>query len=166
MINGSAIANFTQTIGMEVLITGSNLSNGTSIGIIGSIYSEMPPLNVVKPKTSDSLFYDVKVLNVSSGNATVSITESFVKTEHMNTMEYWNGTAWVQASSIVVVNDTIQGVIPVKELQKTPIVIVHSTAVAPCRLPGRGPCCCGGCHNTATHNTETQEAAATATAGG
>lgn len=125
IMNGSAIANFTSTVGVQVVLMGTNLSNVAHSDITVALYDRMP-LNLPKPNTENSRFYDVQLLNVTDGNATISIEGAQVKNGSMNSMQYWNGNSWVSAVSIYVSGDTISGIIPVRNLGNTSIVIGHT----------------------------------------
>ncbi len=122
--NGSSIANFTSTLGVKVVLMGVDASNGAYSQTTVSHYSAMPN-NITKPNLDNSQFYDVMVLKVSGGNATISINTPVGKNQSANSMEFWNGTAWISAGSVSESGNTITGVIPVKDLGGTMIVIGH-----------------------------------------
>jgi hypothetical protein len=72
------------------------------------------------------MFYDVRVEGVSDGTATVSITNKAVvrptKTRWWE-MKYWADGRWVGAGNQSVEGHTINGDIPVRSLNRTPIAI-------------------------------------------
>lgn len=124
IVNETAIADFMPTIGVQVVLTGTNLSNGARSDITAELYTMIPP-NITGPSLENTQFYDVKVLNVTEGNATISIASTLVKNDSLNAMQYWNGDSWVGASSVYVSRNTIVGIIPIRDLGNTTIAIGH-----------------------------------------
>lgn len=120
--NGSEVADFTSTVGVRVVLMGTHLASGTHSEITAALYDNMPS-SVTNPHTGNSRFYYLNVLNATQGNATISVNSTQVKSGNMNSMQYWNGEAWVSAGSIFVSGDVINGIIPVSDLGNTPIVI-------------------------------------------
>jgi len=72
-----------------------------------------------------ALFYDVQVNGVTTGTATVCITNPAVSI--WTTIEYWDGStsSWVYASNRTVSGSQVCGDVPVTALRGTPIALVQ-----------------------------------------
>jgi hypothetical protein len=84
------------------------------------------PPGTGRPDLGSPIFYDVRVEEISDGTATVSITNEAV-VERTETiwweMKYWADGKWVDAGNQSVKGHTINGDIPVRSLNRTPIAI-------------------------------------------
>lgn len=124
IVNESGVADFLSTIGMQVVLTGTNPANGTHSDISAAFYSTVPQ-NITAPNLETPQIYGVKVLSVKGGNATISISSAQVKNDTLNAMQYWTGKDWASAGSVYVSGNMITGVIPVNDLGNTTIAIGH-----------------------------------------
>ena len=128
--NGEAYSNQTSTTGVSVLITGSSASNGTIVQVETQDLTA-PTNGTGSLQLSNAEYYDVYVSGLSSGNAEICVGDPSASTSIV--MEYWNGTAWVEASGITVGGTRVCGNIPVSYLTGTNIAVGNAPS-ASCSL--------------------------------
>lgn len=119
------------TIGMNVSVSGLT-------GITGSLNITTETLNspssgVVTISSPNNVFYyDVHIAlpagasTPSACSAAISISNSFVTST--DTLDYWTGSAWAQASGVSISGNTITGSIPCSALTGTNVAIVPAGA--------------------------------------
>ncbi|MGI0090274.1 MAG: hypothetical protein ACREBS_01065 [Nitrososphaerales archaeon] len=119
---GSADIDQMSTTGVYVQISGSSAPDGTLVTVASSDLSGQPS-GTGNVQLGGESFYDVQVSqNLGSGAfATICINSSNIS--ETNSMEYWNGTSWVNAYDLTTSGNTICGTMPTSALTGTPIVI-------------------------------------------
>jgi len=122
--NGGAFVDQTSETGVNVTISGSTSPNGTRVVINSSDLGSYQPTGTGSTGLNGTkIFYDVSVQGISTGSAKVCISNPAVNSFFV--MKYWNAnlTIWVNAGSQTITGTVICGVIPVPDLDGTPIVV-------------------------------------------
>lgn len=131
---GTTIRQFT---GVSLYITGAT---SNQVVVISQNQTTAAPLGLGQFRASSAIFFDVLIIGISTGNARVCFTNSRVTPSMAGSMQYWNGTAWVlagnqsltsttttqpptlnQTLTVVRVNNTLCGDVPVAALSGTPL---------------------------------------------
>jgi hypothetical protein len=115
---GATTVDQTATTGVSVGISGSSAPDGTSVLVTSIYYGSVNP-GLASVNLGNTVYYDVKVQDISDGTATIS----FTGTSGQTTMQYWNGEQWIPASDVTVSGSTITGNIPIASLTGTPIAL-------------------------------------------
>jgi hypothetical protein len=127
--NGEVSFDQTAQTGVSVSITGSSDPDGTPVAVTTAQLNGWQPAGtgVSQVATNPAAYYDVEVQGVSDGTATISIENYGVFSQ--TTMEYWNGTQWLEASDISVLGSSVVGNIPVSALNGTIIALAPILAI-------------------------------------
>lgn len=126
---------FTDGSTAVVSVTGGVLSvEGTCPSMtIEDLFTSNPITTT--PSVSSPNFYDLSITGLSAGTATVCFANEGLTA---TSMLYWNGNAWVSATSIVTSAGEICGDIPASYLDTPSTPIVIGTSAAPIPTPEFG----------------------------
>jgi hypothetical protein len=106
-------------------VSGSNAVTNTPVTVTASIQNSMSQAIGVNPPATPVAFYDVIISGISSGTATVTITNSSIITSSaVGGLYYWTGQQWTSATNVTVSGSTLSGQIPVSALTGTELVLV------------------------------------------
>ncbi len=106
-------------------VSGSNAVTNTPVTVTASIQNSMSQAIGVNPPATPVAFYDVIISGISSGTATVTITNSSIITSSaVGGLYYWTGQQWTSATNVTVSGYTLSGQIPVSALTGTELVLV------------------------------------------
>ncbi len=118
---GRALLDQTILTGITVNVTGSSAPDETTLNATVMILSQQPD-NTGPLKIAPITFFDLRVLGLPDGLASICITSEAI-TQEITTMQYWNGSSWIEASSLGVSEITLCGTIPIQGLAGTSIAI-------------------------------------------
>ena len=111
--------------GVVVTVSGSNAVTNTPVTVTASIQNSMSQAIGVNPPATPVAFYDVIISGISTGEATVTITNSSViSSSAVGGLYYWTGQQWMSAVNVSVIGSTVSGQIPVSALTGTELVLV------------------------------------------
>lgn len=134
--NGDVFFDQTTQAGVSVSIRGSSDPNGTPVAIATAQLNGWQPsgTGISQATTGPAAYYDVYVQGASDGTATISIANDGVLGQ--TTIEYWNGTQWLEATDVSVSASAVTGNIPVSALNGTiialgPILAITSFTTSP-----------------------------------
>jgi len=128
---GTVFVDQTPTTGVTTSISGSTPS--TPVSVTSTAASPTQPVGTgqISIGLTPTTFLDVHVSGVTTGTATICITNSAVSTGAM--LQYWDPTlnsgagSWVSAANLTISGTQICGDIPVSALNGTPIALVKPT---------------------------------------
>ncbi len=128
--SGNVYANL-QGPGVILTVSGSTSLTDTAVTATASVLNGMSQSITQNPPGNAVAFYDVSISGISSGTATISITNSSViSTSAVGGLYYWTGSQWKSASNVTVSGSTVSGQIPVSDLSGTELVLVPPTQPA------------------------------------
>ena len=105
--------------GITVAVTNTGAAVGTSVGAVGQVLTA--PTQASAPSLTSPVYIDVQVGGVTTGTATVCVTDTSANSQ--TTMQFWTGTAWASASGVTVTGTSVCGQIPVADLTGTNVVV-------------------------------------------
>lgn len=126
---GNASVDNTASTGVSASITGLS---GASSATIQTQSLNSPSTGVGTFSTSGTAaYFDVKVTlpsGASAGSATATVCFSSPSVSSTDTLYYWSGSSWTQASSVTVTPPKICGSVPVSALTGTNFVAAPPSA--------------------------------------
>src|SRR2546425_6348269 len=125
---GAVSVDQTSTTGGTTSISGSSASKPVSVTSTDLSNTQPGGTGQIGIGLTPTQFFDVHVSGVTTGTATICITNSAASAGTM--LQYWDPTAnsgagsWVNANNVILSNNQICGDIPVSALNGTPIALV------------------------------------------
>ena len=121
--NGTATVG-ASPVGITVTIINASVPDNYPVSVYMAALNGIPT-NVTSTAVRSAGYYDVRISGLTAGIALVNVTNPYISPSNTySLLQYWNGSAWENASDITVAGHTMSGHIPASALSGTPVAVV------------------------------------------
>jgi outer membrane protein assembly factor BamB len=131
--DNSATVDQSAKTGVNVVVSGSSLQDGTQVNVTSTKYGDSQPSETGSISVTGAVFYDVSVTSSSgalSSGISVKVSISNPAFSSASVIEYWNGNSWVSVATTFTAPDTVSGTVPASALTGTFFVVGNPRQVA------------------------------------